>query len=63
MRIKREYERGDLLSGEIKQIIINKINSFLKTHQEKVKNVDINPYMYTGKLAKEMWKKKYIPKD
>lgn len=63
MKIKREYERGNLLSGEIKKVIIDKINSFLKAHQENVKNVDINPYMYTGQLAKEMWKKKYLPKD
>ncbi|MCK9581986.1 MAG: hypothetical protein M0Q92_16270, partial [Methanoregula sp.] len=63
MKIKREYERGDLLSGEIKKVIIDKINSFLKVHQEKVKTVDINKYMYTGQLAKEMWKKKYLPKD
>jgi len=63
MRIKKAYESGDMLSGEIKKIIIDKINSFLKAHQEKVKNVNIEQYMYTGKLAKEMWKKKYLPKD
>lgn len=62
-RIKKSYERGDMLSGEIKQIIIDKINSFLKQHQENVKNVDVNKYMYEGQLAKEMWKKKYFPKD
>ncbi len=62
-RIKRRYEKGDLLSGEIKKIIINKINLFLKEHQENVKKVNVEKYMYTGKLAKKMWKKKYLPKD
>ena len=29
------YKSGKLLSGELKAILIEKINEFLKTHQEK----------------------------
>ena len=29
------YKSGKLLSGELKEILIEKINEFLKTHQEK----------------------------
>ena len=29
------YKSGKLLSGELKSILIEKINEFLKTHQEK----------------------------
>jgi len=34
-KIKEDYESGKLLTGELKQITIEKINSFLKQHQEK----------------------------
>jgi len=40
-KIYDEYRSGKLLSGEIKQILIDKINTFLKVHQknrEKAKN-------------------------
>lgn len=34
-KIESEYKSGKLLSGELKQITIDKINDFLKIHQEK----------------------------
>jgi tryptophanyl-tRNA synthetase len=34
-RIYEDYKSGKLLSGELKAILIEKINEFLKTHQEK----------------------------
>jgi len=40
-QIKKDYESGKLLSGELKKILIDKINVFLKEHQrrrEKAKN-------------------------
>ena len=36
--IEENYKSGKLLSGELKQILIKKINSFLKEHQEKRKS-------------------------
>jgi len=33
--IYNDYKSGKLLSGELKQILINKLNSFLKQHQKK----------------------------
>lgn len=36
-RIKEEYSSGEMLSGELKQIAKNKIESFLTDHQEKRK--------------------------
>jgi len=35
--IENNYKSGKLLSGELKQILIEKITSFLKDHQEKRK--------------------------
>ncbi len=33
--IKGKYESGEMLTGELKDILIEKINTFLKEHQEK----------------------------
>jgi tryptophanyl-tRNA synthetase len=35
-KIKKDYESGKLLTGELKKIAIDKINSFLKSHQVKL---------------------------
>ncbi len=34
-QIKKDYESGKLLSGELKKILIDKLNTFLKKHQER----------------------------
>lgn len=47
-QIEKNYRAGKLLSGELKAIAIDKINSFLKEHKknrEKVKK-DISKYIY-----------------
>ena len=56
--IYTKYKSGEMTSGEIKKILVEKLNSFLEKHRqnkEKNKNL-IEKYKYTGKLAKEMWK-------
>jgi len=62
-QIKKDYESGKLLSGEIKKILIDKINLFLEEHKKKkedaIKNKLLEKYMKTGKLAKEMLSKKF----
>ena len=35
MKIYNDYKKGILLSGELKNILIEKVNNFLKDHQEK----------------------------
>lgn len=61
--IKKKYESGEMLSGEIKQILIEKVNEFLEKHntkkEEAIKNNLLDKYMYSGKLAKEMWNKDF----
>ncbi len=63
-RIKENYETGKLLSGELKKILIEKINNFLEKHRENkkkaIENNLLDKYMYTGRLAKEMWNKKFV---
>ncbi|MDA3856558.1 MAG: tryptophan--tRNA ligase [Candidatus Woesearchaeota archaeon] len=62
-RIKEEYESGRMLSGEIKSILIEKINSYIEVHnknkEKALKNKLLDKYMYTGKLAKSMWNKNF----
>jgi len=55
--IEEGYRTGKLLTGELKQIVVDKINLFLSEHRKKRENVDVNKYMYSGELAKRMWGK------
>lgn len=63
IQIKKDYESGKLLSGEIKKILIEKVTSYLEKHNENKeksqKNKNLEKYMYTGKLAKKMWNTKF----
>ncbi len=56
-RIRREYESGELLTGELKQIAIEKLQEFLKGHQRKRDKAEdkLDQYMYEGELAQKMW--------
>lgn len=42
LRIKERYESGDMLSGELKQYTILKINEFLKKHQDRREKLGSN---------------------
>ncbi len=55
--IERLYREGKLLTGEIKEMLIEKINKFLKGHRKRKERAErkIKKFMYTGKLAKKMW--------
>ncbi len=59
--IGEKYSKGEMLSGEIKQILVDKINGYLRKHRERKENVKkkVDKMMYEGKLAKEMWNKIY----
>lgn len=59
--IENEYRKGEILSGEMKEMLIERINIFLESHQknrEKAEGI-IDKFKYSGKLAKEMWSKYY----
>jgi len=59
MRIEEDYRSGNMLSGELKQILVEKLNDFLEKHRamrEKAMK-EINIYKYDGSLASQMWKK------
>lgn len=49
-KIYDDYKSGKLLSGEIKQILIDKINQFLAEHQKRRANAEklIDKFIYNG---------------
>lgn len=56
-RIEEDYRSGKLLTGELKDILIEKLVAFLEKHRERREKAKelVNLYKYEGKLAKEMW--------
>jgi tryptophanyl-tRNA synthetase len=55
--IAEKYSSGEMLTGEIKEILIEELNQFLEEHQTRKKNADdlVEKMMYEGDLAQEMW--------
>ncbi|PVU74912.1 tryptophan--tRNA ligase [Acidianus hospitalis] len=58
-KIEEDYRSGKMLTGELKQILIDKLNKFLEEHRAKREEAKelVNAFKYEGKLAKEMWNK------
>jgi tryptophanyl-tRNA synthetase len=58
-KIEEDYRSGKLLTGELKDILIEKLVKFLKEHQRKREEAKekVKDFKYDGKLAKEMWEK------
>ncbi|MEM4295740.1 MAG: tryptophan--tRNA ligase [Candidatus Anstonellales archaeon] len=58
--IEIAYRKGELLTGELKEYAVKRINEFLNKHQkarqEVKKHLDL--YLYNGMLAKQCWEKK-----
>lgn len=61
--IRNSYSSGELLSGELKALLIEKVQELVKTHshkREKAAQEDLlKKYMYAGTLAQQMWNKKF----
>ena len=55
--IAEKYSSGEMMTGEIKEILIEELNQFLKEHQSRKKNADdlVEKMMYEGDLAQDMW--------
>ncbi|MEE9323136.1 MAG: tryptophan--tRNA ligase, partial [Candidatus Aenigmarchaeota archaeon] len=61
-KVHDDYRSGKLLTGELKQILIDKLNNFLKNYRKKRKTEGkrlVKKMTETGKLAKKMWETKY----
>jgi tryptophanyl-tRNA synthetase len=55
--IAKKYSSGEMMTGEIKEILIEELNQFLEDHQGRKKNADdlVEKMMYEGDLAQDMW--------
>lgn len=60
-KIESDYKKGKLLSGELKEILVDKINKFLIKYREQRENAEHEVELFTksGKLAKEMWNRQF----
>lgn len=60
-KIHDDYRSGKLLSGELKQMLIGKINEFLVSHREKREKAKelVEEFMREGELATHMWKQQF----
>ena len=58
-KIEEDYRSGKLLTGELKDILIEKLVRFLQEHQRKREEAKekVKEFKYDGKLAREMWEK------
>ncbi|MCC5994430.1 MAG: tryptophan--tRNA ligase [Candidatus Aenigmarchaeota archaeon] len=58
-KIEEDYRSGRLLTGELKDILIEKLVKFLQEHQRRREEAKekVKDFKYDGKLAKEMWEK------
>ncbi|MEM2940776.1 MAG: tryptophan--tRNA ligase [Thermoproteota archaeon] len=58
-KIREDYSSGRMLSGDLKEILIEKVNSFLEKHNARRKEAKekLRLMKYDGKLSREMWSK------
>jgi tryptophanyl-tRNA synthetase len=58
-KIEEDYRSGKLLTGELKDILIEKLVKFLQEHQRRREEAKekVKDFKYDGKLAREMWEK------
>jgi tryptophanyl-tRNA synthetase len=56
--IERDYRSGKLLSGELKEILVEKVTAFIVRHQKARETAAeaVNALKYDGKLARNAWK-------
>ncbi|MEM3126454.1 MAG: tryptophan--tRNA ligase [Candidatus Woesearchaeota archaeon] len=56
--IYNDYKKGHLLTGELKQLLVNNLSKFLTEHQKRKQKAQslLDKFKYQGKLAKSMWK-------
>jgi tryptophanyl-tRNA synthetase len=60
-RLREEYRSGRILSGEMNEILIEKVTSFLerfRDSRERAKEL-LSLYTHEGELEREMWSRKH----
>ncbi len=65
-KIEEEYRGGKMLTGELKEYLVEKLNNFLEEHRSRREQARelIKIIMYNGELARKMWKEgPWSPED
>ena len=59
--IRTDYRAGRLLTGQLKDILVDKVTRFLKDHRERREKAREKVHLYRkdGTLAREMWKRDF----
>lgn len=60
-KIRSEYKTGRLLTGELKDLLVQKVTGFLREHRlrrEKAKGL-VEKFKRDGALAREMWRRDF----
>jgi tryptophanyl-tRNA synthetase len=60
-QIRNDYTSGRLLTGDLKNILVEKVTKFLQEHRERRQKASdlVEVYKRRGKLAEEMWKRDF----
>ena len=60
-QIRTEYKSGKMLTGDLKDILIEKVNAFLNEHRSRRDKAHdlVDQYKRDGALAREMWKRDF----
>ncbi len=57
-KIRTDYKSGKMLTGQIKDILVEKVTRFLREHRERREKAQSQVHLFKkdGQLAREMWK-------
>jgi len=55
--IESKYRKGTLLTGDLKQILVDEVSQFLRAHNERRRKAveQVDTFKREGKLARKMW--------
>ncbi len=60
-KIRTEYKNGKILTGELKDVLVEKLTTFLHEHRQRREKSHglVERFKHDGALAREMWKHDY----
>jgi len=59
--IRSEYKSGQMLTGDLKDLLVEKVTKFLGEHRERREKAKAQVHLFKkdGALAREMWKRDF----
>ncbi len=61
-KLHDDYRSGALLTGELKQVLVDRLNEFLAEHAKRKEHAakNVRKFTHEGKLAKKMWETDFV---